>query len=64
MTIVGMDGRPIRVMPDWHRDVAPGTLMQWCGHYFEFLGIDPNHDVNPTKARKKRCKTEAAKQIQ
>jgi len=65
MTIVGMDGRPFVVMPEWHKDIAPGALMQWCGHYFEFIGIDPAHDVNvvffkyrgPTKARTKRCQT-------
>lgn len=33
-------------MPDWHADINPDALVQWCGHWFRFEGIDPNHDPN------------------
>ena len=33
-------------MPDWHKDIKPGNLIMWCGHWFTFEGIDPLHDPN------------------
>ncbi len=48
MPIVDADGNEIvhTKMPDWHKDIQPESLVNWCGHFFEFLGIDPEHDVN------------------
>jgi hypothetical protein len=61
----GKEAKPPPVMPEWHKDVQIMSLMQWCGHWFEFAGIDPDHDVDviffrykePTKRRAK-CKTQ------
>jgi len=49
-------------MPEWHKDIRPDALIQWCGHWFTFEGIDPDHDPDmmflrykgPTKQTKRR----------
>ena len=69
MTILNPDGTEAKVMPEWHSDVQIMTLMTWCGNWFEFAGIDPDHDPDvimfrwkgPTKSTKRRrdkCKTQ------
>ena len=62
MPIVDANGKEVKQMPEWHKDVQIMSLMQWCGHWFEFAGIDPDHDPNvvffrwkePTKTTKRR----------
>jgi hypothetical protein len=61
--ILDKDGHEVKIMPEWHKDVQIMALMQWCGHWFEFAGIDPDHDPDviffrykePTKSTKRRA---------
>jgi hypothetical protein len=46
VTILDSQGHEVKVMPEWHRDIQTGALIQWCGHWFTFEGIDPDHDPN------------------
>jgi hypothetical protein len=65
MTILDLNGNEMQQpapMPEWHKDVRVNALMQWQGHWFEYLGIDPVNDPNviffkykePTKSTKRR----------
>ena len=62
MAILDADGKEVKVMPKWHRDINPRSLMQWGGNWFTFYGIDTDHDPDvvmfkwkePTKSNKKR----------
>ena len=66
--IVDASGNEVKQaeMPEWHKDIQPGNLVQWCGHWFTFEGIDPLHDPDvvifkykePTNATKRRNSAE------
>ncbi len=44
-------------MPEWHKAISPNVLMEWQGHMFECLGVDPEHDPNVIIFRHKGPKT-------
>ena len=46
MPLVDANGNLVPSMPEWHQDINPQSKMTWCGQWFEFLGIDPKHDVD------------------
>ncbi len=62
MTILDSQGHEVKIMPEWHRDINKQALFVWCGHFFTFEGIDPDHDPDvviikykePTGKTKKR----------
>ena len=46
MPLVDANGNEVPQMPEWHQDINPEAKMNWCGQWFDFLGIDPKHDVD------------------
>ena len=60
--ILDSQGREVKNLPEWHKDIQTEQIIQWSGHWFSFVGIDPNHDPDvvifkykgPTKATKRR----------
>jgi len=41
MAILDPQGNEVATPPGWHLDVNPRSLLQWCGHWFTFEGVDP-----------------------
>ena len=49
MIVIDAEGKEMKEepnTPEWYVDVNPEVLMEWQGHLFECLGVDPEHDPN------------------